>query len=125
MRLLVYHWLQGRRSEINIRCICFSALSRHAVLLQCRDGPWSLFGSALNLEEFLKLVDPALFNLKDTMKCLRFVFSVEFEVLDYEFEISLLAHERDRNVEPQLFGRSNNASFLMQMRGEKRRLLFS
>ena len=79
----------------------------------------------MDLEEFLKLLDLALFNLKDTMKCLRFVFSVEFEVLDYEFEISLLAHERDRNVEPQLFGRSNNASFLMQMRGEKRRLLFS
>ena len=111
MRLLVYHWLQGRRSEINIRCICFSALSRHAVLLQCRDGPWTLFGTALDLEEVLKLLELALFNLNDTKKFLRFVFSVEFEVLDYEFEISLLAHERDRNVEPQLFGRSNNASF--------------
>ena len=114
MRLLVYHWLQGRQSEINIRCLCFSALSRHAVLLQCRDGPWTLFGIALDLEEFLKLLDLALFNLNDTMKCLRFVFSVEFEVLDYEFEISLLAHERERNVEPQLFGRSNNAFFLFK-----------
>ena len=54
--------------------MCFSALSRHAVLLQCRDGPWSLFGTALNLEEFLKLLDPALFNLKDTIKCLRLCF---------------------------------------------------
>ena len=74
-------------------------------------SPWTLFGTALDLEEFLTLLDLALFNLKDTMKCLRFVFSVEFEVLDYESEISLLAHERERHVEPQLFGRSNNASF--------------
>ena len=65
-------------------------------------SPSTLFGIALDLEQFLKLLDPALFNLKDTMKCLRLMFPVEFEVLDYECEISLLAHELEGNLEPQL-----------------------